>query len=578
MKPSKNYITVFSALLASVALLSSCKYNSSSSTGWNYNDARNGGFEKLPYYEQETGPGLVLIEGGSFTMGATEEMLTDEWNNIPRKVTVSSFYMDETEVSNVYWLEYLFWLKRVFGDDYPEIYDKALPDTLVWRSKLAYNEPYVDYYLRHPAFSDYPVVGINWLQANDFCAWRSDRVNEAILIREGLFEHFPQQYNEDHFSTDAYLAGQYESGKRVDGLPDLSPDKEFRNVRMEDGMLLPRYRLPTEAEWEFAAYGLIGNSFQERITQRKVYPWNGHYVRDGDNNSRYYGEFIANFVRGRGDYMGVAGSLNDNADITAPVFAYQPNDYGLYNMAGNVSEWVMDVYRPLSLEDTDEFRPFRGNVFETKVLNSEGNIDEKLNIVTYDVAGILKYLQDFTAITEGKLNADERQLLDNLISFAEQGNERFEEGKADEAYTLIRDGFQQVRSSNLRISPKLLTGMGDYVEDTPGGLRMRKVRPEENIDRDNYRVADNIDFQDGDYLSGIDYLSPGDNENSMYDYGRSTMISNRSRVYKGASWRDRAYYLSPGTRRYMDERKATATIGFRCAMDRVGSPVGLSQK
>jgi hypothetical protein len=120
--------------------------------------------------------------------------------------------------------------------------------------------------------------------------------------------------------------------------------------------------------------------------------------------------------------------------------------------------------------------------------------------------------------------------------------------------------------------------MGDYVEDTPGGLRMRKVRPEENIDRDNYRVADNIDFQDGDYLSGIDYLSPGDNENSMYDYGRSTMISNRSRVYKGASWRDRAYYLSPGTRRYMDERKATATIGFRCAMDRVGSPVGLSQK
>ncbi len=578
MKSNPIYPTLMLAVAGGILLLPSCRFETSNATGWNYNDSRNGGFEKLPYYEQETGPGLVLIEGGTFTMGATEEMLTDEWTNIPRRVTVSSFYMDETEVSNVYWLEYLYWTKRVYGEDYPEIYDKALPDTLVWRSKLAYNEPYVDYYLRHPAYNDYPVVGISWLQANDFCAWRSDRVNEAILIREGLFEHFPQQYNEDHFSTDAYLAGQYESGKRVDGLPDLAPDKEFRNVRMEDGIMLPRYRLPTEAEWEFSAYGLVGNSFQELVTQRKVYPWNGHYVRDGNNNSRYYGEMVANFVRGRGDYMGVAGSLNDNADVTAPVFAYQPNDYGLYNMAGNVAEWVMDVYRPLSGEDMDEFRPFRGNVFKTKVLDSEGNIDEKLNIVTYDVAGLLKYLQDFNTVTQGKLNADEQQLMDNLISFGEQANERFEEGKPDEAYTLVRDGFQQVRSSNLRISPKLLSGMGDYVEDTPGGLRMRKVRPEENIDRENYRVADNINFRDGDYLSGIDYLNPNDDENTMYDTGRSTLISNRSRVYKGASWRDRAYYLSPGTRRYLDERKATATIGFRCAMDRVGSPVGLGQK
>ncbi len=577
-----NQIASFKAsaflLVTAMIALSSCRFETSNSTGWNYNDARNGGFEKIPYYEQETGPGLVLIEGGTFTMGATEEMVMEEWNNIPRRVTVSSFYMDETEVSNIYWLEYLYWLKRVYGEDYPEIYRKALPDTLVWRSKLAYNEPYVEYYLRHPAYSDYPVVGVNWLQANDFCAWRSDRVNEAILIREGLFEHFPQQYNEDHFSTDAYLAGQYESGKRVDGLPDLDPDKEFRNVRMEDGMLLPRYRLPTEAEWEFAAYGLVGNTFQELVTQRRVYPWNGHFVRDGDNNSRYYGEFVANFVRGRGDYMGVAGSLNDNADVTAPVFAYQPNDYGLYNMAGNVSEWVMDVYRPLSLEDVDEFRPFRGNVFKTKVLDSQGNIDEKLNIVTYDIEGLLDYLRDFNKITENKLNAEETQLLEAMIGFAEQADERYNDGKADEAYTLVRDGLQQIRSSNLRIAPKLLAGLGNFVEDTPGGLRMRKVRPEENIDRDNYRIADNINYRDGDDLSSINYLSPGDNENSMYDYGSSTLISNRSRVYKGASWRDRAYYLSPGTRRFMDERKATATIGFRCAMDRVGSPVGLNQR
>lgn len=578
MKIKSNVILQGIALFGAAAVVSSCTYEGSSATGWNFNDPKNGGFEKVPYYEQETGPGLVLIEGGTFTMGATEEMVMEEWNNIPRRVTVSSFYMDETEVTNHNWLEYLYWLKRVYGADYPEIYNKALPDTLVWRSKLAYNEPYVDYYLRHPAYNDYPVVGINWLQANDYCAWRSDRVNEAILVREGLFEHFPQQINEDHFSTDAYYAGQYESGKRVDGLPDLDPDKEFRNVRMEDGILLPRYRLPTEAEWEFAAYGLIGNTYQELITDRKVYPWNGHYVREGDNNSRFYGEFAANFVRGRGDYMGVAGSLNDNADITAPVFAYQPNDYGLYNMAGNVSEWVMDVYRPLSLEDMSEFRPFRGNVYETKVLNSEGGIDDKLTIVTYDISGVSTYITKFSKITEGKLNAEELQLVDNLISYSEQANERNEEGKFDEANTLIRDGIQEIRSSDVRIAPELISGLGQFVQDTPGEIRMRKVRPEENIDRDNYKIADNIDYVDGDVESSLDYLSPSASENSMYDYGSTTLISNRARVYKGGSWQDRAYYLSPGTRRFMDERRATATIGFRCAMDRVGSPTGLGQK
>lgn len=577
MKFLSGNVWALMATAATIMSLSSCRYESSNATGWNYNDPRNGGFEKVPYYEQETGPGLVLIQGGTFMMGATEEMVMEEWRNIPRRVTVSSFYMDETEVTNIYWLEYLYWLQRVYGADYPEIYHKALPDTLVWRSKLAYNEPYVDYYLRHPAYNDYPVVGVSWLQANDYCAWRSDRVNEAILIREGLFEQYPDQVNQEHFDTDAYLAGQYESGKRVEGLPDLDPNKEFRNVRMEDGILLPRYRLPTEAEWEFAAYGLIGNTFEELVTERRVYPWDGHYVREGDNNSAYYGEFVANFVRGKGDYMGVAGSLNDNADVTAPVYAYAPNDYGLYNMAGNVSEWVMDVYRPLSLEDMDEFRPFRGNVYKTKVLDSEGNIDDKLTIVTYDVEGVTDYLQDFTKMTEGQLNPEEAQLLENLNTFAAQASERIEEGKHEEAYTLIRDGIQQIRSTNVRIAPELISGLGQFVEDTPGGIRMRKVRPEENIDRQNYRVADNIAYNDGDLISSINYSSPAADENSMYDYGESTLISNRARVYKGGSWRDRAYYLSPGTRRFMDERLSSATIGFRCAMDRVGSPEGLNQ-
>ncbi len=476
-----------------LATMFSCGYEQSSITGWNYNDPRNGGFQKVPFIEQETGPNLVLIEGGTFTMGRVIDDVQYEWHNVPRRVTVSSFYMDETEITNMHWLEYLYWLNRIFGLDYPDVVKKALPDTLVWRRKLAYNEPYVDYYLRHPAYRDYPVVGINWLQANDFCQWRTDRVNEYILIREGVLEHYVNQIAEDNFNTEAYLAGQYESGKKIEGVPDLNPNGSgFRRVKMTDGILLPKFRLPTEAEWEYAAYGLIGNSLGERVIERRMWPWNGHAVRNSEE--KHIGEMLANFKRGRGDNMGIAGKLNDNADVTNPVYAYWPNDYGLYNMAGNVSEWVMDVYRPLTFEDAQDFRSFRGNVFQTKLTDEEGYLAEK---------------------------------------------------------------------------------------DSLGRMRYRNVTEEENQDRRNYKRADNINFMDGDFdshLNANDWTNNDYDENesnSMYDYGVNTLINDRVRVYKGGSWRDRAYWMNPGTRRFLDEKQRTAYIGFRCAMDRVGSPKGL---
>ncbi|MBD98226.1 MAG: gliding motility lipoprotein GldJ, partial [Verrucomicrobia bacterium] len=195
----KLLFSLASVAFSMIFLLSSCSSERSNATGWEYNNPVNGGYEKAPYIEQETGPGLVLIEGGRFTMGRNEQDIFYSQNNVPRTVTVSSFYMDETEVRNIDYREYLYWVKRVFGADYPEVWKKALPDTLVWRSRLAYNEPYVEYYLRHPAYSDYPVVGVSWLQANDYAAWRTDRVNELILIREGLFEYNPQQFNEENF-------------------------------------------------------------------------------------------------------------------------------------------------------------------------------------------------------------------------------------------------------------------------------------------------------------------------------------------------------------------------------------------
>jgi formylglycine-generating enzyme required for sulfatase activity len=606
-------------------------YETSSITGWDYNNPKNGGFQKVPFSEQETGPGLILIEGGTFTMGRVEQDVTYENNNVPRRVSISSFYMDETEISNFHWCEYMYWVRRTFTN-FPMIHKRSLPDTLSWREKLGFNEKYVEYYLRHPAYRDYPVVGVSWQQASEFCKWRTDRVNEFILIREGIMLSNPNQQNEP-FTTDAYMAGQYEQGLNPQGqIDNLDPalggydpttgklkvkDLATRNVKLTDGIILPRYRLPTEAEWDFAAYGLIGNTIDERIIEKRVYPWDGHWVRNPQEN--FQGDMLANFVRGRGDYMGVSGHLNDNADITAPVFSYWPNDYGLYNMAGNVSEWVLDVYRPMTSQDADEFRPFRGNVFKTKVLNASGSVDEKYNITIYDIDGIEQYIAEFKAEREDKvaqgnrtygyvkknrLDSVENELIAVISSKINEAQMLMKNRQTLEASGKIQEIFDQIFQDfdlqvqqdpglagyNIQISPMLRSGMADFILNTPGNVQMRNVTAEENMKRNNYRIADNIDYLDGDLKSSI--YHPGDPDNnqgeidefnkgmengglnedwSMYQRGvqkkngtiagaMTSLISDKSRVYKGASWKDRAYYLNPGTRRYLEQNRSTSAI------------------
>jgi gliding motility-associated lipoprotein GldJ len=650
--------------LAGALMLGSCAKEASSSTGWNYNDPKTGGYQKVPFVDQETGPGLILVEGGTFTMGRSEQDVMYDWNNRPTRVTVSSFYMDQTEVTNFHWLEYMYWIGRAY-ESYPMVSKNALPDTLCWRSPLAFMEKYVDYYLRHPAYRDYPVVGVSWLQANDFCKWRTDRVNEYILVREGILRWNVDQRDENTFNTESYYAGQYEEGV-VRNVQDLDPSKMqgkklgTRIVKMEDGILLPRYRLPTEAEWEFAATGLIGNlqPGTENMADRRIYPWNGHWVRNDDE--QFQGAIRANFVRGRGDYMGVAGNLNDGADVTAPVDSYWPNDYGLYHMAGNVSEWVLDVYRPLSTEDFDEFRPFRGNVFKTKLLNNEGLVDIKNQQVTYDVHGMKEYLNEFERIRYQRISADKHDPNDTVIPaglfkniesrnpsrrgyapdpfFVSHGNKKdsielkllrdinavldraigFKNDKYDiDASQLIQDElFEGIFADELRTSEQgeeyafeivsmLREGFTAFIIDTPGKLKYRNVTEEENIGRLNYRRDDYIDYLDGDIESSI-YFANDDLKNAINQSSRdeslimyqsqheqygldgqpvkpeglpswpTTLISDKSRVYKGGSWRDRAYWLAAGSRRYLDERQSTATIGFRCAMDRIGSPTGMN--
>jgi len=652
-------VKLFSAIIGCLVLLSSCYTEFSDTTGTAYNDPQTGGFQKMPFVDQETGPGLVLIEGGTFTMGRAEQDVMYDWNNRPARVTVSSFYLDQTEITNFHWCEYMYWISRAF-ETYPVVYKNVLPDTNSWRSPLGFSEKFVEYYLRHPAYRDYPVVGVTWLQASDYCKWRTDRVNEYILIREGILDYNIEQRDENTFNTEAYLAGQYQE-KVLQNLDDLNPNNRqgkklgTRIVRQEDGILLPRYRLPTEAEWEFAAYGLVGNlgAGQENINERRIYPWDGHWVRNDEE--QFQGAIRANFVRGRGDYMGVAGHLNDGADVTAAVESYWPNDYGLYHMAGNVSEWVLDVYRPLSSEDFDEFRPFRGNVFKTKLLNNAGSFEMKASNVTFDVHGMKEYLNEFERVRFQRVSAAKHDPNDTVIPLGiAKGNESKNPSKTgyapdpfyvshgnvkdsvelkllaeinavidkaifdknnkhdNEATARIQDElFDGIFVDKLRVGPNgdeyafeiismLRLGFTQFITDTPGKMKYRNVTEEENIGRLNYRRDDYIDYLDGDIESSI-YYNNVDMKNKINQASRdpnlimyqskyeqygldgssvkpgdktswpTTLVSDKSRVYKGGSWRDRAYWLVAGNRRFLDEDKSTCTIGFRCCMDRVGS-------
>ena len=516
-------------------------------TGWSSKDKKAGGFAgDIKYKGQQAPPGMVLVEGGSFTMGHVQDDVLYDWNNTPNKQQVRSFYIDETEVTNSEYIFYLDWMELVFPRsdvNYEHIYASALPDTLVWRDVLGFNEMLTENYLRHPGYAEYPVIGVSWIQATQYCKWRTDRVNEKILMDKGVLKPLfkldsLEVKGDNNFNTDAYLAKPFnlfngDSTIYKRGLPDLKPRKKGetrpsrgsftgRHVKISDGILSARFRLPTETEWEYAAKAIIEDREYNNIRGRKKYAWSGKFTRN--KSKRYKGDQLANFKQGKGDYSGVPGWSNDGADISIEVKSYEANAFGLYDMSGNVAEWVSDVYRPIIDNDANDFNYFRGNIFTKKMIDQDGQV-------------VIADGQNFAYDT-----------LDN----------------------------------------------GNIVAKTmPGSIKYIPISNRDAFMKNNYEKAFNVDSKDGDLASTKFYAQEEDELDvkprmynspqnpreigesgfmiQQYDQDlRTTLISDKSRVYKGGSWKDREYWLDPSQRRFLPEYMATSFIGFRCAADRIG--------
>jgi len=521
--------------------------NTSTATGWKINDKKGGFQHNSKYKGQETAPGLVEVEGGTFTMGRVQDDVMHDWNNTPTQQHVQSFYMDETEVTNVMYMEYLDWLKTVFPpteENYKNIYVGALPDTLVWRSALGYNETMTNNYLRHPAYSSYPVVGVNWIQAVEFSKWRTDRVNELMLEKEKFLKKDAKVVDrsaESTFSTEAYLesptkayGGNEEIVLKGKG-NKLASKEDAKNVyaQRSSGIILPEYRLPTEAEWEYAAVALVGNREYNLYRGNKKYPWKGQYTRNSKRQSK--GDQLANFKQGKGDYGGIAGWSDDNADITAPAKSYPPNDFGLYDMAGNVAEWVADVYRPIVDDEANDFNYYRGNVYMKNKIGEDGRAE----IVTSETI-------EYDTLANGRIQY--RNLPGQIAQ---------QQITSDDTY--LRQNYTKADNRNFRDGDKQSTRYFDF------GTSEEEATPSDKEAERMYHSPKHLVSKDsvGNMVRKYDTSSK-----------RTTLINDNVRVYKGGSWRDRAYWLDPAQRRYFPQDMATDYIGFRCAMSKVGPKSG----
>lgn len=501
-----------------------------SKTGWKPNDQK-GWFFTGKQQKQKGWPGMVYVPGGSFTMGLVKDDVMHDWNNTPRRMQVSSFFIGETEITNYEYREYVTWLKYVFPTSDPSfknIYSGALPDTLVWNNKMSRND-YSETYFRSPEYDYYPVVGVSWTQASRYAEWLTDRANEKALMDQGVISkdfylndsnnQGANTFNLDKFKANDPEMQAYLNQKRLEqktGIKTKNTRIAAANRNATSGVVA-KFRLPTEVEWEYAALGLQKN--------RNYNNYLGKTPKQDEllgKKGRNKGMYLENFKQGRGNYSGIGGWANDGSPATSDVKRYPSNDLGIYGMYGNVAEWTADVYRPIIDEEASDFNYYRGNVVRENARNADGTY--KViggNNITYDT------LADGRLVYRGLPGQYERVVKENYANYND----------------------------------------GDYRSSLEGGYG-RALDDSASLGYNMYNSAKRKFYVDG---NGKVILEK-DNKK------RTTKVSNTSRVVKGGSWKDTAYWLDPGQRRHREESKAYGWIGFRVAQDAKDNATKRSKK
>ena len=225
----------------------------------------------------------------------------------PNGVKVTDhLFCDRTEIDNSSWLEYVYWMKLVFGEHSPE-YLSILPDTMVWTGELICLGSLTELYIRHPAYSNFPVLGISQKQAISYSKWRSDRVFEMLLLRLNKIERDTVLNRENYFSIERYYNGTYRK---------IAPGEKLQYY--------PHYRLPDTAEWkQILQYAdSVDRSYFEKC------------------NSAYCKNCKANAPKFHSDIKPCNyGALNVAPTIHTGKNCGSKKGKPIYNLRGNVREW-----------------------------------------------------------------------------------------------------------------------------------------------------------------------------------------------------------------------------------------------
>ncbi|MFH2142233.1 MAG: SUMF1/EgtB/PvdO family nonheme iron enzyme [Bacteroidota bacterium] len=517
-------------------------------TGWEYNDTSGWDFEyvkyKMPKLNKEAKKyfeGMKLVEGGTFSMGRTSSFKPEKTdttlivNNTPRRVTVSSFYISDHEVTNGEYREFVNWvidsvrlsflaksdpsfyndpsLKTLNWDKKNEIFtienmkkleplynlvesrfykkqefnakfaiyssisDKdtfsvsIYPDTTRWLLEMpySYSEPMQNAYFWHPAYLNYPVVGVNFHQAMAYCMWKTKMLNNAICIA----------HKTDYASA----------------------------LAMEETILMPDFRLPTEAEWEYAAKADASKAkIKDNQSNYDLFPWSENNLFDEKGN--YYANFGPihdenNFmIKSFQQYFKTTKNTKKHYEgdlyfYPTLVKLFAANGFGLYDMAGNVAEWVMDRYRPVNFNCMNDFRPFRGNIYTNDSIRSA---------LLNDSSGNINYL----------------------------------------------DGYAAIESDSSKY-PEKIKGNDDV------HVALKKIIEKRNFCNEEERV-DTIKDKDR-WL----YIAEGEVHNAR--------VAERypdARIIKGGSWATGPVYMQCGAREILSEKSSSTRVGFRIAMTCAG--------